>query len=326
MNSLPNVTVMPFKLPGSIYRGCMPYSYNWHGKEDPIDVYKKVYDVTCVVILTSTQECMSFAHRNLPELYEKEGFKVVHFPIKDFSTPEMEPLSDLIEKIHELAMEKHNILIHCISGKGRTGLVMSCLAKKEFEMTGNDAVQWVRQSIPGAVETPKQEQFISDYTPIEVVVKESESTSDESKTESCDERIDCSQSLERVITTERSPSQPPESAPKNSGEHEQDSSPKIDSEIKLEESSQAERKETGSIRVSDRGNTSRPSSSQGDAKSSNVVVKMERVRVVREPRAFRVDHLVVRNEQLPRQNKPGKLPESLMKIFEPKLWPNDENK
>lgn len=177
MNSLPNVTEMPFNLPGNIYRGCMPYSYNWQGKEEPLEVYKKVYGISCIVILTSAKESETFARRNLPELYSKEGFEVVHFPIKDFSTPEMEPLSELIEKIHELALKKHNILVHCISGKGRTGLVMACLAKKEFNLNGEDAIEWVRSRIPGAVETPTQEKFIANYVPkalIETVADETD--------------------------------------------------------------------------------------------------------------------------------------------------------
>ena len=66
-------------------------------------------------------------------------------------------------KTIKLADEGHNIAIHCSVGIGRTGLFSACLTKKVLGLIGERAISLIRQHIPGAVETPEQEQFVIDF-------------------------------------------------------------------------------------------------------------------------------------------------------------------
>lgn len=55
------------------------------------------------------------------------------------------------------------MLVHCMGGRGRTGLVLAGLAMKHFSMCRSDAVNWIRESIPYAVESNSQMLFLGDY-------------------------------------------------------------------------------------------------------------------------------------------------------------------
>jgi hypothetical protein len=46
---------------------------------------------------------------------------------------------------------------------GRTGIFLACLAKDALNLEGWDAIKWVRQSIPGAMENSYQEDFVLNY-------------------------------------------------------------------------------------------------------------------------------------------------------------------
>jgi protein tyrosine phosphatase domain-containing protein 1 len=56
------------------------------------------------------------------------------------------------------------IAIHCHAGVGRTGILAACLAKTVFGISGEDAVAWLRQFIPEAVEGDLQYRFVLDFS------------------------------------------------------------------------------------------------------------------------------------------------------------------
>ncbi len=156
------LTELPFGLSGRIFRSPMPY-----GTYDPdgyvLEKYKQV-GITTIILLASDDECMDKAGRNLRQLYGQQGYKVIYFPIKDFSTPpSLEELDETINKALECAQNKENVIIHCSAGQGRTGLFAACLATKVLKCSANEAVKWIREYISGAVETAEQEDFVQRY-------------------------------------------------------------------------------------------------------------------------------------------------------------------
>jgi protein-tyrosine phosphatase len=152
---------LPFFLPGKIYRSPMPFSqYDhfgaWSAYQD--------HDVQLVVLLTEQQEYLAYARRDLPDFYRSQGLDVLHLPVPDFGIPTNHAQWDEgVRAVMEAAGDGKNVAVHCLAGLGRTGTFMACLAKSVLKMSGIEAIDWVREFIPGAMENSNQEEFVSSF-------------------------------------------------------------------------------------------------------------------------------------------------------------------
>lgn len=152
------LTELPFGLAGRIFRSPMPF-----GIYDPREeVFNKYIQngVSVIVLLAEDEECLEKAGRNLRCLYEEKGFTVIHLPIRDFSVPFYSDLVRAVNAVIAYAQTGRNIAIHCSAGIGRTGLFAALLAKQVLGFSGEEAIAWVRQYIPWAVETAEQRQLV----------------------------------------------------------------------------------------------------------------------------------------------------------------------
>lgn len=155
-----SLTELPFQLQGNIFRCSMPFGkYDPHG--DNLHKFKHE-KISVIVLLAEDKECEQKAGRNLREFYIQEGYQVIHFPIPDFDIPLKEKLEHYSQKTIKCTKKGHNIVIHCSAGIGRTGLFAAYLAKQVLNLSGKEAINWVRQYIVGAVETDEQMQLIID--------------------------------------------------------------------------------------------------------------------------------------------------------------------
>ena len=155
------MTPVPFNLQGKIYRSPMPF-----GTYDPDGKVLQEYvenEISIIVPLASIEECEEKAHINLYQLYKEKGFEVISLPIEDFSAPSVQSLTKVIDAVMAYAESGRNVVVHCSAGQGRTGTFMACLARKIFGFSGDEAIRWVRQYIPGAVETELQERLVRQY-------------------------------------------------------------------------------------------------------------------------------------------------------------------
>lgn len=139
-------------------------SFRKYDPEGVIDEAYRSYEISVIVLLAEDHECKEKAGRDLKGLYTKDGFRVVHLPIVDFSTPKAMDLRLALDVTAREAQSGRHIAIHCSAGIGRTGLFTTCLAKKLLNLPGEEAIEWVRQHIPHAVETPEQQQFVVKIT------------------------------------------------------------------------------------------------------------------------------------------------------------------
>jgi protein-tyrosine phosphatase len=155
----PSLIELPLGLAGSFFRSPMPF-----GPYDPMEEVWPAYqreDVELVVVLVEPQEYLVHAGGDLPALYHRAGMDVIQFPILDFSTPsDVDAFDRTLDRIEAALREGRNVVAHCLAGVGRTGLVAACLAKRLLHLSGVQAIAWVREHIPGAVENRSQEKFV----------------------------------------------------------------------------------------------------------------------------------------------------------------------
>lgn len=128
--------------------------------ENDLDV---VYDWKPDLVLSLTQidEMRRFKSDVLPERLIDKDIKWIHFPIQDFGVPSEEdaPLWIAIEQVLQMAVsQKARILIHCMGGCGRTGMVVLRMMCTLGE-SPNDAVCRLRAARDCAVETDAQMQW-----------------------------------------------------------------------------------------------------------------------------------------------------------------------
>jgi protein-tyrosine phosphatase len=151
---------LPYGLQGKVFGSGMPYSPVYDPTGTLFELYQQ-QGVGAVVLLAEDEECLKYTGRNLRELYADQGMKVIFLPIRDLGTPDLEALTEAVEDALSQAGDGVSIAMHCYSGVGRTGMFAACMAKRAFNLDAMGAIDWVRKSIPEAVETPEQAKIVN---------------------------------------------------------------------------------------------------------------------------------------------------------------------
>lgn len=123
----------------------------------------RLHEVSLVVVLAERIECRSLARGDLFEVYRREGLEVVHLPLRDFSAGNGEPIQPCILRVLAELREGRHVAIHCRAGRGRAGMFAACLAREALGLSGDEALAWIRELVPGAVETRGQEDLVRTY-------------------------------------------------------------------------------------------------------------------------------------------------------------------
>jgi len=140
----------------------MPFS-DFDPTGESWDAYRNL-QVDTVVVLAEREETLARTGMDLFEFYRGQGLKVLHVPIRDHASPaDAAALSAAVDHALERARCGSNLAVHCYAGIGRTGVFLALLARRALGLKGEEAITWVRRWIPGALETPGQQEFVRNW-------------------------------------------------------------------------------------------------------------------------------------------------------------------
>jgi protein-tyrosine phosphatase len=118
-------------------------------------------------LLVSLIEAHEFAALQIGTLRERapaHGIEVLWFPIPDVSVPaSLEDLGTTVGRIVTDLAAGRTVVIHCMGGLGRTGLVAAACLMATAPLTPAEAMAIVRRARPGAIESREQETYVETF-------------------------------------------------------------------------------------------------------------------------------------------------------------------
>ena len=118
--------------------------------------------ISTLITFLDQQELNRLGAGELPELVQTRPFQWFQLPIKDFGIPASETLLEwrgLLGPMLDHLRQNQRILLHCAAGLGRSGMMAATLLKAGG-LTADDAMQLIRRSRPGTIETIEQENLV----------------------------------------------------------------------------------------------------------------------------------------------------------------------
>ncbi len=136
------------------------------GRRDRMRDLKKDLDtlvsdkVSAVMCLVTPDELEYYGVSDLVPQYQKRGLETLTFPILDQHAPGTQGLDESLHWIEKQRAMGHSVLIHCVGGLGRSGLMAAAyLMQKGLDL--QKAVETVRQArSERAIETREQMDFL----------------------------------------------------------------------------------------------------------------------------------------------------------------------
>jgi protein-tyrosine phosphatase len=124
----------------------------------------KAEDVCHVVCLLTPNEFSTYGVDELLEAYEQAGLVTHHLPILDQGVCSQAEMTELVQWLDERLAGGAGVLIHCVGGLGRSGLVSACYLKSKGLSTADAIAEVRRIRSPRAIETEGQEVFIEGFS------------------------------------------------------------------------------------------------------------------------------------------------------------------
>ncbi|WP_394330728.1 dual specificity protein phosphatase family protein [Cytophaga hutchinsonii] len=123
----------------------------------------KEQQIDCVVSLITKDEMDMYGVPELLDVYKKQGVECLHVPVIDQKIPVKAEIERINAFINAQQKKHKKVLIHCVGGLGRSGLVAACYLKS-LGYPSDDAIKIVREARSSrAIESTEQEKFVYDY-------------------------------------------------------------------------------------------------------------------------------------------------------------------
>ena len=96
------------------------------------------------------------------QLWDTFGVKVNHLPIPDFGTPSVDNFRELITWIIRETENGNPVLVHCVGGIGRSGMVAAAyLISQGF--SPDEAIKEIKARVKGALQIDEQEELVRSF-------------------------------------------------------------------------------------------------------------------------------------------------------------------
>ena len=123
----------------------------------------KAEGIARVVCLVPENELHIYGVEGLFAAYQEAGIILKHLPILDQGVCTLAEMVDLINWIDQYLVKGEKVLLHCVGGLGRSGLVAASYLKSKG-MDAEEAMLAVRNArSPRAVESDVQEKFVREF-------------------------------------------------------------------------------------------------------------------------------------------------------------------
>jgi protein-tyrosine phosphatase len=153
MTHLPGKRGASVRYPGHVYR---------RDTADDLRILKD-RDVRLLVLLVEDRELQRWGDPRISQLAADAGLELTRYPIRDgAAASSVVQMDEMLARIGS-ARASGDVVIACMGGVGRTGMVAAC-ALVQAGMAADEAILRVRQvRHPTAVETAAQEAFVRGY-------------------------------------------------------------------------------------------------------------------------------------------------------------------
>jgi len=111
------------------------------------------------VIKQGVKSIVTIREESLDESWIKD-VNYLHVLSNDMGVPEFVDLVHAVDFIHRRITNNEPVLVHCLAGMGRTGVILACYLVKYQKMSANEATEKVREKRPGSIQSYPQEEII----------------------------------------------------------------------------------------------------------------------------------------------------------------------
>lgn len=94
------------------------------------------------------------------EYYQKSGLRYLHVPMDDGEPASMAALDRSVMFINECVADNQPVAVHCLEGRGRTGLALGAWLGVTESTDGPATIQRLRRLRPLTVLTPAQKECL----------------------------------------------------------------------------------------------------------------------------------------------------------------------
>ncbi len=114
------------------------------------------------VIKQGVKSIVTIREESLDESWIKD-VNYLHVLSNDMSVPEFDDLVHAVDFIHSRITNNEPVLVHCLAGMGRTGVILACYLVKYHKMSASEATEKVREERPGSIQSYPQEEIIFQF-------------------------------------------------------------------------------------------------------------------------------------------------------------------